>query len=244
MADSGIAANPDANYLYVDRANIRLERGDLAGAREDVASALRTSPPDYQMSSQAIAAALDALAGDTAGGRARLERVISQQRRPLTSELLAARSGSRSPFSGSGTGSARCPRSNPCGRTAWTSGTSCAIPASTRSGRTRASGPWTRKSDRRPPGDVRPCPRTGPRAIVGGRIVGGAHALSSSRRSAAARRHVARRTGAGAVEPDARSGRRGRAARTAFFDLAALAGDRRALRPRAAGRAVDAGPSA
>ena len=82
VADSGIAANADAYYLYADRANIRLEQGDVGGARQDVASALRTSPPDYQDLSQALAAALDASAGDSAGGRARLQRVVSRQADP------------------------------------------------------------------------------------------------------------------------------------------------------------------
>jgi len=90
LADSGIAANPDAYYLYVDRANFKLTKGDVAGARPDVEAALRTRPPDYLVSSEALAATLDAYAGDTAGGRARLERVIAQLSDPAHPDYTPA----------------------------------------------------------------------------------------------------------------------------------------------------------
>ena len=90
-ADSGIAANPDAYYLYVDRANIRLEQGDTAGARADVAASERTRPPDYAGSSETLVATFDALAGDTARAVARLDSVVahlSDPAHPNYSEAL------------------------------------------------------------------------------------------------------------------------------------------------------------
>jgi Tfp pilus assembly protein PilF len=90
LADSGIAANPDAYYLYVDRADIKLTQGDVAGARPDVEAALRTRPPDYLLSSEALAATLQGYAGDTTGARARLERVIAQLADPAHPDYTAA----------------------------------------------------------------------------------------------------------------------------------------------------------
>jgi len=78
FADSGIAVDPQAYYLYVDRANIRLASGDVAGARVDAEVAARTHPADYVISSEALSATLQAYAGDTAGARARLERAAQQ----------------------------------------------------------------------------------------------------------------------------------------------------------------------
>ena len=78
FADSGLAVDPQAYYLYVDRANIRLTAGDVAGARADAEAAARTHPPDYVISSEALAATLQAYAGDTAGARVRLERAVDQ----------------------------------------------------------------------------------------------------------------------------------------------------------------------
>lgn len=78
FADSGLAADPQAYYLYVDRANIRLSTGDVAGARADAEAAARTHPPDYVISSEALTATLQAYGGDTVGARARLERAVAQ----------------------------------------------------------------------------------------------------------------------------------------------------------------------
>ena len=78
LADSGLAVDPRAYYLYVDRANLRLAMGDQAGARADADMAVHLRPADYPIPSEAMAAALQALAGDTAGGRARLERAFRQ----------------------------------------------------------------------------------------------------------------------------------------------------------------------
>ena len=78
LADSGLAVDPRAYYLYVDRANVRLALGDPAGARADADMAVHLRPADYVIPSEAMAAALQALAGDTAGGRARLEHAFRQ----------------------------------------------------------------------------------------------------------------------------------------------------------------------
>ena len=90
IADSGIAANPDAYYLYVDRADFKLAQGDVAGARPDVEAALRTRPSDYLLSSEALAATLQAFDGDTAGGRARVERVVAQLPDPAHPDYTSA----------------------------------------------------------------------------------------------------------------------------------------------------------
>jgi len=78
LADSGLAVDPRAYYLYVDRANIRIAMGDPAGARADADMAVHLRPADYVVPSEAMVAALQAMAGDTAGGRARLEYAFRQ----------------------------------------------------------------------------------------------------------------------------------------------------------------------
>ena len=90
IAESGIAANPDAYYLYVDRADIELTQGDVAGARSDVEAAIRTRPPDYRLSSETFAATLQAYAGDTAGARARLERAVAEVPDPAHPDYTSA----------------------------------------------------------------------------------------------------------------------------------------------------------
>ncbi len=77
LLDSSIAADPLAYYAYVDRADLRLTQGDVAGARADVAAAVRTRPADYIVSSEPLVATLEGLSGDTASARARLARVIA-----------------------------------------------------------------------------------------------------------------------------------------------------------------------
>ena len=89
FADSGLAADPQAYYLYVDRANMRLTRGDVAGARADAEAAVRTRPPDYLVSTEPLLATLEAYAGDTAAGRARLDRVIAQLPDPAHPDYTA-----------------------------------------------------------------------------------------------------------------------------------------------------------
>jgi len=78
LADSGLAVDPRAYYLYVDRANVRLAMGDPSGARADADMALHLRPADYVIPSEAMAAGLEAMAGDTARGRARLEHAFRQ----------------------------------------------------------------------------------------------------------------------------------------------------------------------
>jgi len=76
--DSGLALEPQAYFLYVDRATHALNRGDTARARAAVAAALRTRPADYVISTEPLVAALEARSGDTTAARARLERLVSQ----------------------------------------------------------------------------------------------------------------------------------------------------------------------
>jgi adenylate cyclase len=90
FADSGIAADPQAYYLYVDRGNIRLTAGDVAGARADAEAAARTHPADYAISSEALSATVQAYAGDTAGARSRLERAEQQLADPAHPDYTQA----------------------------------------------------------------------------------------------------------------------------------------------------------
>ena len=78
LADSGLAADPQAYYLYADRANLRLAAGDVAGARADADATARTRPADYVASSEGLTAIVEAYAGDTAVARSRLERAVAQ----------------------------------------------------------------------------------------------------------------------------------------------------------------------
>jgi serine/threonine-protein kinase len=83
LADSGLAADPQAYYLFADRANIRLGAGDVAGARADADAAARTRPADYAVSSEALTAMVEAYAGDTTAARSRLERAVARLADPL-----------------------------------------------------------------------------------------------------------------------------------------------------------------
>ncbi len=78
IADSGLKADPEAYYLYADRANMRLAAGDVSGARADADAVARNRPADYVVSSETLAAMLEARAGDTAAARARLDRAVAQ----------------------------------------------------------------------------------------------------------------------------------------------------------------------
>ena len=78
LADSGLAADPQAYYLLVDRANLDLTQGDFAAARTDVDAAVRLRPSDYLISTEGLVAALEAHTGDTTASRARLERLVAQ----------------------------------------------------------------------------------------------------------------------------------------------------------------------
>jgi serine/threonine-protein kinase len=89
-ADSGLAADPQAYYLYVDRADQNLTRGDIVAARGDVEAAARTRPADYILLSDAMVAALEASAGDTAAARARLERLVAELPDPRHPSYTAA----------------------------------------------------------------------------------------------------------------------------------------------------------
>jgi TolB-like protein/Tfp pilus assembly protein PilF len=89
-ADSGLAADPQAYYLYADRATFRLTWGDLAGAQADADSAARTSPADYVSYAQPVLAALEAAKGDTVAARARLDRLVARLPDPAHPNYLTA----------------------------------------------------------------------------------------------------------------------------------------------------------
>jgi TolB-like protein/Tfp pilus assembly protein PilF len=89
LVDSSVAADPQAYYAYVDRADMRLTLGDVAGARADVAASVRTRPVDYIVSSEPLVATLEALDGDTVAARARLSRVIAQLPDPAHPDYTA-----------------------------------------------------------------------------------------------------------------------------------------------------------
>ena len=88
--DSAIAVDPRAYYAYADRANMRLFRGDVAGARADAEAVARTQPAGYEVQSGPLAATLQALDGDTAGARAQLDRVAAQLPDPAHPGYTAA----------------------------------------------------------------------------------------------------------------------------------------------------------
>ena len=89
-ADSGLAADPHAFYLYGDRANFRYSLGDTAGARADAERAARDGPPDVPFYADPILATLEARGGDTATARARLDRVAARLSDPSHSNYIAA----------------------------------------------------------------------------------------------------------------------------------------------------------
>jgi TolB-like protein/Tfp pilus assembly protein PilF len=90
LADSGLAADPQAYYLYADRTSFSITRGDWAGARASAAAAVRTRPADYVVSTEPLLAALEAHDGDTTAARARLDRVLSQLADPAHPDYTAA----------------------------------------------------------------------------------------------------------------------------------------------------------
>ncbi|HTT69226.1 MAG TPA: tetratricopeptide repeat protein [Gemmatimonadales bacterium] len=90
LLDSSIAADPQAYYAYVDRADLRLTGGDVGGARADVAASVRTRPGDYIVSSEPLVATLEGLSGDTAAARARLARVTAGLPNPEHPDYTAA----------------------------------------------------------------------------------------------------------------------------------------------------------
>ena len=90
LLDSAIAADPQAYYAYVDRADLRLTLGDVAGARADVAASVRTRPADYILSSEPLVAVLEAMDGDPSAAGARMARVIAQLPEPAHPDYTAA----------------------------------------------------------------------------------------------------------------------------------------------------------
>lgn len=70
--DSALAHDSRAWFAVMFRAPIRMDLGDTAGARDDAARLLQLSPASSRPMVEAVAAQIDALAGDTAAARARL----------------------------------------------------------------------------------------------------------------------------------------------------------------------------
>ena len=89
-ADSGVAADPQAYYLYADRATFRLASGDVAGADADAQTAARTSPADYVFYTEPVLATLEAAKGDTMAARARLDRLVARLPDPAHPNYLTA----------------------------------------------------------------------------------------------------------------------------------------------------------
>ena len=78
MIDSAVAVDPGAYYAYALQGWVRLLRDDVAGARTSAETAVRLSPPGYSLRAEAILAALEVRAGDTAAARVRLGRLVGQ----------------------------------------------------------------------------------------------------------------------------------------------------------------------
>jgi len=76
LIDSALAIDPQSSYLYADRANLSLTLGDVPAARADADIAVRLRPSDYVIPSEALVAMLEAVARDTTGARARLDRLV------------------------------------------------------------------------------------------------------------------------------------------------------------------------
>jgi TolB-like protein/Tfp pilus assembly protein PilF len=73
LLDSAVAANPEAYYPRVVRGWARLRLGDLAGARADLAAAVRLRAADFIMDTEALAIAVLAASGDSAAARSRAD---------------------------------------------------------------------------------------------------------------------------------------------------------------------------
>lgn len=85
LLDSAIAIDPRAYYVYGQRGQVRLLRGDIAGAREDAERNARLSPAGYRpyrIRSEMILARADLQAGDSAKARERVERLIREEPLP------------------------------------------------------------------------------------------------------------------------------------------------------------------
>ena len=74
--DSALALGGTRN-TWVLRARLRLANGNVTGALEDVATATRRSPPSARIRNEVFVANIEALTGDTARARARLEPALA-----------------------------------------------------------------------------------------------------------------------------------------------------------------------
>ncbi len=75
--DSALAIDPEFYSTYEVRGFVRLRRGNVAGAREDAAAALRYSPVNEEYYGLSVQAAVAATAGDTAQARQLLARALA-----------------------------------------------------------------------------------------------------------------------------------------------------------------------
>jgi TolB-like protein/Tfp pilus assembly protein PilF len=73
--DSAVSTNPDAYYPHIERGWRRLLAGNVAGARADADTMQRLRPADFILDSEPLEVALMAAHGDSAGARARAERL-------------------------------------------------------------------------------------------------------------------------------------------------------------------------
>jgi len=89
-ADSGLAADPGAYYLYADRASMRLAAGDTAGAQADAEAAVRTSPAEYRSYAEPVLAEVEAAKGDSAAARVLLAATIARLPDPEHPNYVAA----------------------------------------------------------------------------------------------------------------------------------------------------------
>jgi TolB-like protein/Flp pilus assembly protein TadD len=88
-ADSAVAMDPSFFFSFQQRAFVRLELGDSAGARRDGTTAIQLGDVDF---SHGVLALLDAASGDTVSARARVERLraaVQHRDRPTVFENSA-----------------------------------------------------------------------------------------------------------------------------------------------------------
>ena len=86
--DSALAVDSTFYFAYRDRARARLQLGDVVGARADAEAAWRFAPTASRYVADGVLAMVEARAGDTVAGRARVERV--QQSFPSTGSAAAS----------------------------------------------------------------------------------------------------------------------------------------------------------
>jgi serine/threonine protein kinase/tetratricopeptide (TPR) repeat protein len=74
--DSALVVDSTFYFAYRDRARARLHLGDVDGARADAQAALRFAPAESRYVAQGVLASVEAVAGNSLVGRARVEGVL------------------------------------------------------------------------------------------------------------------------------------------------------------------------